>query len=425
MNKLNWLMLMLSTLMSCGPIDEAAVPVDDELVGSEAPVTWVEQSKVERQSIGNCWVYAATGWAESLNKAATGTEMNLSQSYITYWHWFDQIVNGRVGKIETGASYFTALALFDRYGLMDQQAFIPFEASAEMSARQASAQKAIDLSLASGVLSDPAKRGDRAVVRAELDKAWALDSDVVRLLNSVFGASVNRTVERNYTARRPPSVRLSNGTRISVMRAQDISVRVKKGNEFTTGTLADVMGTPNGWSRSGPLAWSMVNYPSSASARRTMQTRVQRALHDHQPVVLTWFVDFNALAADGSFSLEKLGDAPGGQGNHMGVMYDYEVDNVPGFGTLKAGVDETRSAALSAALSPEATVKFFRVKNSWGVDRPDRWVNAPLPGYHDLYTTYLDGPIKRCETKADGSTDTARCNSTTQPFRSVVLPAGY
>ena len=38
------------------------------------------------------------GWAESLHLAATGHELNLSESYMTYWGWFEQIVAGEVSK---------------------------------------------------------------------------------------------------------------------------------------------------------------------------------------------------------------------------------------------------------------------------------------------------------------------------------------
>lgn len=422
--------LSLSTLFAlgaaCGPGEVLVTEADDGAsFENEAPVTWVDQSKVERQSIGNCWIYATTGWAESVNKAATGEAMNLSQSYLTYWHWFDQIVTRRVGTISTGGSFNTALAIFDRYGMMVEGDFIPTEATAEMSARQAAALDALNLSLKSGVLSDPAKRADRAVVRAELDRVWRLDAEVVRLFNNVFGASVSRTLERSYTARRPPSLLRANGARIFVMRPVDVPAQAKQNGELVTVTLADVMGTSNGWSRSGTLAWREASYPSSPTSRRALQKRIQRALNDHQPVVMSWFVDFNALARDGSFSLEQLRGGAGRQGGHMVVMHDYEVDGVPGYGTLKAGVNETRPEALEAALSDQATVKFFRVKNSWGTYRPDRWDDAPIPGYHDLYVTYLNGPIKKCGTTPAGETDTSNCTTNTQPWWDVVLPAGY
>jgi len=414
-----WLLVTIWMLAFAGCGDGVALVGNDEssepTEASFNPVTSVNQSEVERQSIGNCWLYAGASWVESLNKAATGVELDTSQSYVTYWHWFDQITRGGGKEIRTGGSYATVVDLYLRYGLMTQAEFLPEEATAEMSARQSQALAAINESLKSGALSTSAARSNRATVRAELDRVWRLRPDAVGLLNAVFGANVSKTLDRGYTTQAPPTF-----AGLRVLRAADIAVRVnaRGSSTFENKTLADAIGS--GWSRSGPFAWTQTYYPSGAKARRTFQKRIQRALHDHQPVIVSWFVDFNALARDGSFSLEEIArnGGPGKQGGHMVVMHDYEVDNVPGFGTLPAGVDETRPDALQAALSDAATVKFFRVKNSWGKYRPDRWDDTPLPGYHDLYRTYLDGPIKQCDT------DGANCSNTT-PLWDVVLPAGY
>ena len=42
-----------------------------------------------------------------------------------------------------------------------------------------------------------------------------------------------------------------------------------------------------------------------------------------------------------------------------------------------------------------------------------------MPGYHDLYMKYLNGPVKQC---AEGST--TNCWNTV-PFNDIVLPPGY
>jgi hypothetical protein len=151
---------------------------------------------------------------------------------------------------------------------------------------------------------------------------------------------------------------------------------------------------------------------------------VQRALHDGQPVIASWKVDFNALSSSSAFSLAELQRrGPGRQGGHMTVMHDYEA-NVPGLGLLKAGQAATPEQ-MSKALSDDTSIVFVRVKNSWGGIRPDRWSSAAVPGYHDLEMKYLDGPIKQCAEKADGSTDTSSCTTEVTPLWDVVLPAGY
>jgi hypothetical protein len=418
--------------LACGPsqIDERN-PSDEQIIEEDSAITSVDHSKVERQSIGNCWVYAVTGWAEALNRSAAVAgqeELNLSQSYITYWHWFDQIANSGVSNIETGGSYEVALRLFDRYGMTREGHFIPSEATAEMSARQKSALDKVNASLKSGVLADSKNRRNRAMVRAELDKAWNLDADVVKALDTVFGKDVSKTIARDYTMVAPAVTTRADGSSVVIIRAKDIAVKTTKFaagvSTASVGTLQDVMGSGN-YSRTGALAWKSVYYPTNSSSRRAFQKRVQRALHDKQPVIVSWFVDFNALGRDSTFKLDRLQQSgPGRQGGHMVVMHDYEVDNVPGFGTLPAGTIENRPEALTAALSDTATIKFFRIKNSWGTMRSDRWDTSSLPGYHDLYVDYLNGPVKQCTEKADGSVDTASCSNTT-PLWDVVLPAGY
>jgi hypothetical protein len=102
-------------------------------------------------------------------------------------------------------------------------------------------------------------------------------------------------------------------------------------------------------------------------------------------------------------------------------MSDYEATDVPGFGTLKAGVTETRPEALEAALASESRIVFLRVKNSWGpTGAGDEFKTS---GHYDLYMKYLDGPMKVC-LQPDGSQDSANCTDQT-PFGSLVLPAGY
>ncbi|MCC6647576.1 MAG: hypothetical protein IT374_18650 [Polyangiaceae bacterium] len=401
-----------------------AVMEDDEVGATTDPVTEVTHTKVKRQSIGNCWLYATASWMEALHKAQTGEELNVSESYLTYWDWFDKIANGAVteGEISTGGTYATAAELVNRYGWMREADFLPAEAELDMSYAQSKAESAINASLSTGALKDRAARRDRALVRAELDKAFGVSAEVSAQLDVVFGKGVTKTIDRSYKSRRLPST-------VKVARARDMAVQLKSP---TTGklekkTLQDAIGARGSYwgERTGKYAWNDVDYPTTATSRRAFLKRVQRALHDGQPVIISWFVDFNALTSDAKFSkdaLDKLG--PGRQGGHMTVLHDYEVTDVPGFGTLKAGAKETRPEALEAALSDGAKISFLRIKNSWGAYRPDRWAEAVIPGYHDLMAPYLDGPVKKCAETASGGTDKTRCSSHT-PLWDVVLPPGY
>src|SRR5688500_6795554 len=223
--KTRWLSLASLIALACGGAvgcsadqaeDDAAL--GDETGSSVDDITQVNHSKVKRQSIGNCWLYAVTSWLEALNKEATGTELNTSESWLTYWHWYDQIANGQVGdEISTGGSYGTGVDLITRYGVMKEGDFIPDESDDEMSNTQKTALDAMNASLKTGVLKDPAKRRDRALVRAELDKAWNLSPEMREKLNTVFGASVSKTLDRSYVSSAP-----GNG----VIRAKDFPAKL-------------------------------------------------------------------------------------------------------------------------------------------------------------------------------------------------------
>ncbi len=411
-----WLAPSILALLS-----STAVPVlggcaskadDHSTVGNDA-ITEVKQTPVKDQSIGNCWTYATTGWVESLVKTANGTELNLSESYVSYWYWFTQIRQGAAGgAVEEGGSWGEAVELITAYGMMDEGVFIPAEATAQRSARQASALAAINTSLKSGALSTPEARANLTLVRAEMDKAWALDAAVVKYLDDTFGKAGDHDLRSNpvpagvpiHAAKDLPA-KLANAT---TKKIDDVTLADAIG-ESVPGEASDV--------RSGPYAWSQAIYPTTPKDRRDFLKRVQRALHAEQPVLLSWYVDFNALDAQGRFFAPPA--MPGSQGSHMVVMYDYEVTDVPGFGTLKAGVLETRPAALEAALSDDAKISFLRIKNSWG-----DYHSPVIAGYHDLYMTYLNGPMKECATDADEKPILDQCHDDV-PFGDVVLPAGF
>ena len=99
----------------------------------------------------------------------------------------------------------------------------------------------------------------------------------------------------------------------------------------------------------------------------------------------------------------------------MTVLEDYQINDVPGFGTLKAGVLETRPAALAAALDPAAKIEFIRIKNSWGTGL-DPSMTGNFMGYYDLHLNYLNGPIRWTE----GMTTRDRT-----PLSTVVMPPGF
>ena len=385
-------LVLASQVMGCAA-DESGTQSDD--------VTDIANSKVKKQSIGNCWIYASVGWAESLRLGYSAEQLDLSESYITYFHWFEEITGGISGfpavasldadQLSTGGFFGVAAELMRRYGVMDEGKFIPEEADAARSARQSAALSAINTSLKSGVLSDKTKRRDLAVVRAELDKAWQLTPEVVGILNSTFGEKMTKNLEKGAT--------IPSGA--GLHRPKEIEIGVT--DSGTVLTLADAIGKPsssyNVRSRTGTYAWNEESYPTSKSSRRDFLKKAQKSMHGGLPVIMTWFVDFNAMVSN---TFKEPPATPGRQGGHMTVLEDYQIENVPGYGTLEAGKTVTDPKILDAALATEANIVFFRIKNSWGSDLAPPGATDDLKGYNDLYMKYLNGPITKCTAK-DGN----------------------
>lgn len=414
--------LTLSALMALSPLAVGCGGGDDVSSNSD-DITDVNHTDVERQSIGNCWLYAEASWIESMNLSATGKPFDISQSYWTYWHWFDQITEEGVSEIETGGSYWVANDIVMRRGLMPEAKFVKEDATSEMSTRQSTALSKINAELKSGRLKDRNARFDRALVRKVLDDAWGLSSAIKGQMTKVFGADYSRTLL-------DPSVSTKGS---SVIRPDAFPVRYTERktnpNEPTVkDTTLDV----------AIDEWRQASYPhfggNVEKDRRAFQIRVQKALHDRQPVIITWDVDFNAMESvdpelRGSFNLTTLKKAgrPGKQGGHMTVLEDYEAETVD-FGLLEAGVtldpsNPNDAEKLEAALLPSTKIRFFRIKNSWGALRDDRASVPGFPGYHDLYLDYLHGPIAWCPDVTSKTAD--NCRGKTNPFDNVVLPPGY
>jgi hypothetical protein len=457
---------------------------------AQSEITDVAHTAVERQSIGNCWLYAQASWVESLRlsyqqaNAGTGAspdtcehdvcteggnldsacntcataicqadeyccnnswdnlctgaveelcgvdactaepgggepaeivELDVSQSYWTYWHWFDQVTGYMYeDKISTGGNQWKSHGIVRDRGLMSEGDFVPEDVSSEMPSRQSSAESKINTALKSGELSTREARQDGKLVRKVFDEAWGLSDEVRAQLDKVFGEDGEGTL------RDEGSVAGTN-----IIHPGTLKVRYTKRSGDSTETIDTNL-------LSAVKEWNTVRYPRSANDRRAFLQRVQRALHDRQPLVITWDVDFNAMENGqnerrGSFNLTTLANAgkPGSQGGHMTVLEDYEVETTD-FGLLKAGetLDPVADAdKLAAALDPTSKIVKLRTKNSWGALRPDRAFAPDFPGYHDLAMDYLNGPIKFCPSVDNATNENGTGESI--PLRDIMLPPGY
>jgi hypothetical protein len=397
-------------VQGCAAEEGAATSSDD--------VVSLPHTDSKNQSIGNCWLYATASWVEALHNSATGEAENLSESYWSYWHWYLQILwsadaapgtpYADLKEVQTGGFFWEASYIMEHFGAMREGDFIAEEATATTSRRQSTALAAINRSLREGALKDPAARRDYALIRQEMDAAWQLSPEVVARLDEAFGRNLERW----------PAGPHSEAAKVLTPQSFLVTSSDATTHEKKQVPLLDVLPVTTEGAAPRARAWQEVYYPTTPEERRAFLGRAQRALHDGVPPLLTFTVDFNAMRGS---TFADIPASPGRQGGHMVAMSDYEIENVPGFGTLKAGVNETRPDALEAALSPEATITFLRVKNSWGPTGAG--AEFSVSGHYDLYLKYLNGPIKNC-LQPDGSTNRDNCRDET-PFTSLVLPAGY
>ena len=275
-----WRHLLLASLVTLptGLVGTGCSSSAADVGEGEEDVTNVKQSGVKDQSTDNCWTYATMGWAESLYETATGKSIDLSESYVTYWHWYDQILAGTVSgdAVEEGGSWGEAADHILRYGVMTTKDFVSADATKELSDRQATALKAVNEALKSGDLKTAAARRDRAKVRQVLDKAWQLTPEVTAALDATFGADVSKTLDKGAQVQAGGLVKSP-----ADLPAKLLNPSTKR---MDTVSLADAVGTHKSASdqdhRNGKFAWNDVSYPRTKQARRDFLKRVQRALAD-------------------------------------------------------------------------------------------------------------------------------------------------
>jgi hypothetical protein len=385
----------LSALLASLPVSVigCSSPTED---ASNPLVTDVQHTDVKRQSIGNCWLYAQATWLESELLAGTGQNLDVSESYWTWWHWYDQIVGRNISEVSTGGFWQTSANIILKHGFVLESEFITNETGAEMSLQQSYALRYINAQLAPGGALDTRAKRTAARVRKELDKAFSEDTNPG---DQVPGVTVHmRNAERHARSAAATVIDTAAGT-----------------------TLAQALGgdAAHKWvSVSFPRLFGQSAEPGAANAaqRKALLRRVEKALNDHQPVVMSLMIDFNALdTTDATFKKSLVDQGrPGRQGGHMVVLEDYTVENAPGFGTIGEGEvsDEMKQAALDGDLV------LLKAKNSWGKNRSDRGLTD---GYTRFDRDYLTGQMGWY---ANGEEQTGPLSYYTT-LTGFVLPPGY
>jgi hypothetical protein len=159
---------------------------------------------------------------------------------------------------------------------------------------------------------------------------------------------------------------------------------------------------------------------------KALLKRVKKALNARKPVVMSWYVDFNAMDENGIFSIETLKKAgvPGRQGGHMTVIEDYVAHGIdPATGKAFKTTEGTVTAELKKLALEYGEIDYFVVKNSWGgQERNDRasYTHDKKKGFTRLEASYIFGamPTVNEETgKPDGGVSGG--------LNEFILPAGY
>ncbi len=359
---------------------------------SHVKVTSVTHTAVKRQAIGNCWLYAQATWLESLLKYTTGQDINVSETYWTYWDFYEKLLVGEPipeKELNAGGTWQRSKSIIQKYGWVEEGQFIASESEANMSPAQDCAEAYLLLQgKPGGTLFDVKKRKPE-LVRSELDKAF-----------SCYG-TVSFSMDEAWNNRR---------------KAEETLLKdVKTGDEKTLAVWLNrwqEISSPssNTW---GPYEGKKLGSEAEFNGYKILEKKIKLALNDHQPVVISFFVSFNAPNPDGYFNLNTLAKVGslGDNGGHMLVLHDYTVKDISsetGFTSLGEGdLDpQLKEAALSGNLD------YLVAKNSWGSDRADRpWLKD---GYSRITWDYLRSRYFEEET------------GRFQPFlRSVVLPPGY
>ncbi len=353
---------------------------------SDTLVTDVSHTVVKRQSIGNCWIYAQATWLESLMLVQSGAQLDVSESYWTWWNWYDQMVGSSISEIQTGGFWSTSANIILKHGFVLEGDFVSSENGVEMSLTQSAALETINEALQPG--GDLYRRSRRTPAR------------VRKVLDRAFGAKMANAE----AVARPAS------STIVGSNALGQSMTLKQALNGDASSKWRVAGFPAVYGEDSAVS------VANQAQRTALLKRVMRALNDKKPVVMTMMIDFNALDVEDATFKKSLVDevGPGGQGGHMVVLEDYTVKDVPGIGEIGEGdvSPELKAAALLG------TVTKFKAKNSWGKDRPERGLTD---GYTSFDADYLFGQLAWKNSEDSDENDVSYYTTLTD----FVLPPGY
>ena len=416
-----------------GAVIGCTASTEDPRATTEDPLVDIPVSSIrDQKETGNCWLYATTSWVEGVELAALREKAHattvaapppLSISYFDYWDWYTTITHGgitssvaktiREDELDAGGSWGAAAELIAKRGLVRAADFDGGTGILKDADLTNAALDAMATSLLTGPLATKAARKDGTLVRHELDKAFGLSTAMKNALTAAFGADGKHGFD--------DGTAISSSIVVSPTELEVLAPRAGAPTEIRP--LIDLIGKRASGGdpdqRTGPYAWSVVPYTHhTAVATRAYFKRIQLALHAGVPVPNSWFIADNG-DPDGIGAYKSVPAVPAGATDsvdHETLIVDYEITDVPGFGTLHAGVDAT-AAQRTAALDDNAKIVFFRVKDSYAT----RVVNKKRVTMNDLYVDYLTGSVRVCPV---GAPTSPKCHNVI-PLEDVTLPPGF
>ncbi|HYX34582.1 MAG TPA: hypothetical protein VE954_15895 [Oligoflexus sp.] len=389
----------LALQMSCGKPESKS--------DSRLDVTSVKHSPVKRQSIGNCWLYAHSTWLESMLLNTLDKVVDVSETYWTYWDFYWKVSGQRLYKegdedLATGGGWGLSTSIIKNHGWVEEGKFImtadglPADTEA-MSRSQACAETYMLEALKEG--GSLVGVTDSTAIHAALQKAFSCGGDYKVNLN--------------------PDGSIPEG--LEVHSAQTTMLKDVKNPQRSQSLQYWV----DRWSSVSPVSPYSKNsgkrLPSLETEKQSTDVvkRVMKALNDKQPVVMSFFVSFNAPNENGVFNTRTLADARelGSSGGHMVVLHDYTVTDVPGQEGGRLGEGDLSPELKNAALGGK--LEMLVAKNSWSSDRADRpWIKD---GFSRFSWDYLTSYYYDVELNKD-YTDRYVFKSFGQEF---ILPPGY
>lgn len=185
-------------------------------------------------------------------------------------------------------------------------------------------------------------------------------------------------------------------------------------------------GTANVAANANPITGMAPLTPPDRVAWRAFYKRIQKALNAGVPVPMAWAVIDTNLDSQGHFHAGPQVVPMSMWGGHEVILTDYEITGVPQYGTLAAGT-ATTAAQKKASLDDNASITFFRVKNSWGSDPNATGLFSNAAGYNDIDTAYLEQPLDLCDDSngMDAGIASGQCWAMAPQIWDVVLPQGF